>query len=132
MLIIDWLNDFIAAHEARHPRDDWPGHGLPESRWRWSTWFDAFKADRITKAEAEAASCEIDGATLARWQDHLWAIRQQVKAIRARASVVKADRPEPMQNHNPPCKLVPLPREEAVAAAEFLRTFYPSRRRTAP
>jgi len=90
MLIIDWLNEFITAHETRHPREDWPGHGLPESRWRWSTWFDAFKADRITQAEALAASAEIDGAALDRWEDHLPALIASVKRIRERKPVVES------------------------------------------
>jgi hypothetical protein len=86
MFVKEWLSGFIVSHQARHPRDDWPveGCGSAESRLLWCQWLEALIAVKAKPAEAEAASCEINGRALARWEDHLGAIIGGVKRLRER------------------------------------------------
>src|SRR5215831_2218810 len=85
MLIKDWLGEFVEAHQARHPREDWPDPESPGGRFLWATWFDGAKSERITADEMDVASRAIDGSVLRRWEDHLPALLAAVARLRETA-----------------------------------------------
>jgi hypothetical protein len=96
MLIKDWLDKFLFAHQLRHARDDWPAAGSSDGRRLWSVWFDAFKENRVTHREAEMASREINAAGLEWIDDHLPTLLGVIEQGRAKpTSVAKAPPPLP-------------------------------------
>jgi hypothetical protein len=79
--IITWLNAFIANHEAMHPAFHWPEPDSDGARRMWNRWFDAFRDDKVTKEEAQAASV-IMGEEPCRIEDHPGLVVDIVQGLR--------------------------------------------------